>query len=56
MVKSIQTTDLKKYKTADLVRESKRRFGLVVRLIAIKYNERLLYYLSSYINFLMSDL
>ena len=49
-------TDLEKCKTADLVRESKRRFGLVVRLIAIKYNERLLCYLSSYINLMMSDL
>ena len=49
-------TDLKKGKTADLVRESKRGFGLVVRLIAIKYYERLLCYLSSYINLLMSDL
>ena len=50
------TTDLEKCKTADLVWESKRRFGLVVRLITIKYNERLLYFLSSYINLLMSDL
>ena len=32
------------------------RGQLVVRLIAIKYNERLLYYLSFYINLLMSDL
>ena len=50
------TTDLEKCKATDLVRESKRRFGLVVRLIAIEYNERLLCYLSSYINLLMSDL
>ena len=32
------------------------RDQLVVRLIAIKYNERLLCYLASYINLLMSDL
>ena len=32
------------------------RGQLVVRLIAIKYNERLLCYLFSYINLLMSDL
>ena len=32
------------------------RGQLIVRLIAIEYNERLLYYLSSYINLLMSDL
>ena len=50
------TTDLEKCKITDLVWESKRRFGLVVRLIAIKYNERLLCYLSSYINLLMSNL
>ena len=49
-------TDLEKCKTADLVRESKRRFGLIVRLIAIEYNERLLCYLSSYTSLLMSDL
>ena len=50
------TTDLKKYKIADLVRESKRRFRLIVKLIAIEYIERLLCYLSSYINLLMLDL
>ena len=50
------TTGLEKCKTADLVRELKRRFGLVVRLIAIEYNKRLLCYLSSFINLLMSDL
>ena len=49
-------TDLKKYKTADLVGESKHRFELVVRLIAIKYYEELLYYLSLYINFLILEL
>ena len=50
------TTDFKKCKTADLVRESKCRFGMEVKLIAIKHNERLLCYLSSYINLLISDL
>ena len=34
----------------------KCRLNLVVKLITIKYNERLLCYLSSYINLLMSDL
>ena len=50
------TTDLKKYKTADLVPESTCRFRLEVKLIAIKHNERLLCYLFSYITLLMSDL
>ena len=50
------TTDFEKCKAADLVRESKRRFGLIVRLIAIEYNERLLCYLSSYTKLLISDL
>ena len=49
-------TDFEKCKTADLVRESKRRFELEVRLIVIKYHERLLCYLSFYTNLLMSDL
>ena len=40
------TTDLGKYKTADLVRESKHRFGLVERLQVIDHYERFLYYLS----------
>ena len=35
---------------------TKCRFNLVVRLIAIEYNERLLCYLSFFINLLMSDL
>ena len=35
---------------------SQRNGSLIVRLKAIKYYERLLYYLSSYINVLMSDL
>ena len=39
------TTDLEKYKTADLVWESKRRFGLGVRLKAINYYERSICYL-----------
>ena len=42
-------------KATNLVR-TKHRFNLVVRLIAIEYNERLLCYLSFYINLLMSDL
>ena len=42
-------------KATNLV-HTKHRFNLVVRLIAIKYYERLLCYLSSYINLLMSDL
>ena len=50
------TIDLKKCKTADLVWKSKRRFSLVIRLIAIEYNMWLLCYLSSYINLLISDL
>ena len=49
-------TDYRKYKTADLVQESKHKFGLVVRLITIKFNEKLLCYFSSYVNLLMSDL
>ena len=40
------TTDLEKCKTTDLVRESKRRFGLVVRLIANKYYGDTFYFLS----------
>ena len=39
------TTDLEECKTADLVQESKRRFGLVVRLKAIDHYERFLCYL-----------
>ena len=38
------TTDLEKYKTADLVWESKHRFGLVIGLKAINHYERSLYY------------
>ena len=49
-------TNLEKCKIANLIQESKRKFGLVVRLIDIKYYEKLLCYLSSYINFLISDL
>ena len=40
------TTDLEKCKTADLVPESKRRFGLLVRLIANKCHEDTFYFLS----------
>ena len=40
------TTDLKKCKTTDLVRESKRRFELVVRLIANECYEDTFYFLS----------
>ena len=40
------TTDLAKCKIADLVRESKRRFGLVVRLIAKECYEDTFYFLS----------
>ena len=40
------TTDLEKCKTADLVRESKHRFGLVVRLIANECHEDTFYFLS----------
>ena len=40
------TTDLEKCKTANLVRESKRRFALVVRLIANKCHEDTFYFLS----------
>ena len=40
------TTDLGKCKTADLVQESKRRFGLVVRLKAIDHYGRFHCYLS----------
>ena len=39
-------TNLEKYKTADLIWESKRRFGLVVKLIANKYYEDTFYFLS----------
>ena len=39
-------TDLEECKTADLVRESKRRFGLVVRLKAIDHYKRFFCYLS----------
>ena len=42
-------------KVTNLVR-TKRKLNLIVRLIGIKYNKRLLCYLSSYINLLMSDL
>ena len=40
------TTDLKKCKTADLVQESKHRFGLVIRLIANECHEDKFYFLS----------
>ena len=40
------TTDLEKCKTTDLVRESKRKFGLVVRLIANECYENIFYFLS----------
>ena len=40
------TTDPEKCKTADLVWESKRRFGLVVRLIANKCHKDTFYFLS----------
>ena len=39
-------TDLEKCKTANLVRKSKRRFELMVRLIANKYYEDTFYFLS----------
>ena len=50
-----QLHSVKGSKVTNLVR-TKRRFNLMVKLIAIKYNERLLRYLSSYINLLMLDL